>query len=188
MHWLKTVLFSSLLIIASSLVRADNVVPVASQAIGDYTFILFAHPMPLRVGPTRLEACLIQTETGKPITDTRFQAVLNPVALNAEPYVTPLVWCGTTMGNAMSSDTQNLNFQSTGSSNQLLQSVNCTFNNAGEWQLDIQIDNDQVQHNTVQIILNVDEPLTPIQSNWPLLFLPLLGILVYVFSHKQYSV
>lgn len=184
MHRLKTVLFFSLLIIEPSLARADNVVPVASQPIGDYTFILFAHPMPLRVGPTRLEACLIQTKTGKPITDTRFQAVLNPVILTAEPYVSPLVWCGT-MGNAMSSDTQQLNFQSTGSSNQLLQSVNCTFNNAGEWQLDIQIDSDQVQHNTVQIMLNVAEPLTLIQSNWPLLLLPLIGIIVYVFSHKQ---
>ena len=41
------------------------------------------------------------------------------------------------------------------------------------------------QRDNVQITLNVDKPLTPMQSNWPLLLLPPIGIIAYVFSRRQ---
>lgn len=185
MHSIKNIIAIYCILFASICwAKADNAVPIASQQMGDQTAVIFAHPIPLRAGPVRLEVFLIQTETGEPLLDSAFSGSLIPVALDASAAVWIPPCCRMESGTA-GDDGIILNFANTDSGNRLLKGANLVIQEPGDWLLELDVMVDQNDLGRVQIPLPILEPLPPLQSHWPWLIPIPLAIGAFVFSQRK---
>ncbi|WOO41685.1 hypothetical protein [Rubellicoccus peritrichatus] len=152
--------------------------------MGDQSIVIFAHPIPLRAGPIRLEAFLIETENGSPILDNTLVGSLIPVALDdsAAAWIPP---CCRMEDGVAGEDGITLEFAKTDSGNQLLQGANIVIQEPGEWLLELDVNANQSDLGRVQIPLTILEPLPPLQSHWPWLIPLPLAIGAFIFSQRR---
>jgi len=158
-----------------SSVWADGGRIVGEKTVSDIKVILFAHPTPLRAGPTDFSLFLVHSGMQKPVLDASVFLQCRKISAPAPEFA----W----KGPGCVSPGVDLQAKRGQSGNQLLYAAAQVLPEPGLWEIEVRVDRGG-KSMTIPFSLEVGRPASSWLVWWPLLSMVPGGILLYFWRSR----
>jgi hypothetical protein len=146
---------------------------------GRFLVTLFAEPPTVRAGQVDLSALIQDNSTAEPVLDAAVTLQLRPVQVQGSRQP---AWSPPSCAVEPPKDLNRIPLVHSGASNRLLYGAQIEIPTAGTWHVRADI-NQGSDHATLEGDMEVAQALPPAAAYWPLFFLPVAAIGIYVLRN-----